>query len=109
MGTHQAATIGISAAGTVGELFQRSVESMRLVNAKAATIELGMTADADSTGNPVAFRAQRPARRVDRSGIFQTDDHADWLFEAKCDGFRAAAEIVRRRLISRNGNRMPRF
>jgi bifunctional non-homologous end joining protein LigD len=36
-------------------------------------------------------------------------DHADWVFEAKFDGFRAAADIVRGRLISRNGNRMHRF
>jgi ATP-dependent DNA ligase len=36
-------------------------------------------------------------------------DHADWVFEAKFDGFRAAADTVRGRLISRNGNQMPRF
>jgi ATP-dependent DNA ligase len=36
-------------------------------------------------------------------------DHADWVFEAKFDGFRAAADTVRGRLISRNGNRMKRF
>ena len=36
-------------------------------------------------------------------------DHRDWVFEAKFDGFRAAADIVRGRLISRNGNRMKRF
>ena len=36
-------------------------------------------------------------------------DHADWLFEAKFDGFRAAADTIRGRLISRNGNDMPRF
>jgi ATP-dependent DNA ligase len=36
-------------------------------------------------------------------------DHADWVFEAKFDGFRAAADTVRGRLISRNGNWMPRF
>jgi ATP-dependent DNA ligase len=36
-------------------------------------------------------------------------DHADWVFEAKFDGFRAAADTVRGRLISRNGNCMPRF
>jgi hypothetical protein len=54
----------ISAAGTVGEVLQRSVESRRLVNAKAATIELGMTADADSTGKLVAFRAPYSAQRV---------------------------------------------
>jgi bifunctional non-homologous end joining protein LigD len=36
-------------------------------------------------------------------------DHADWLFELKFDGFRAAADTVRGRLISRNGNRMQRF
>jgi ATP-dependent DNA ligase len=29
-------------------------------------------------------------------------DHADWLFDAKFDGFRAAADAVRGRLISRN-------
>jgi hypothetical protein len=28
-------------------------------------------------------------------------DHADWIFEAKFDGFRAAADTVRGRLISR--------
>jgi bifunctional non-homologous end joining protein LigD len=36
-------------------------------------------------------------------------DRADWVFEAKFDGFRAAADTVRGRLISRNGNRMKRF
>ena len=36
-------------------------------------------------------------------------DHPDWLFEAKFDGFRAAADTVRGRLISRNGNRLKRF
>lgn len=36
-------------------------------------------------------------------------DHADWVFEAKFDGFRAAADTVRGQLISRNGNRMQRF
>jgi ATP-dependent DNA ligase len=36
-------------------------------------------------------------------------DHADWVFEAKFDGFRAAADTVRGRLISRGGNRMKRF
>jgi ATP-dependent DNA ligase len=36
-------------------------------------------------------------------------DHADWVFEAKFDGFRAAADTVRGRLISRNGNRMNLF
>jgi bifunctional non-homologous end joining protein LigD len=36
-------------------------------------------------------------------------DHADWVFEAKFDGFRAAANTVRGRLISRTGNRMQRF
>jgi len=35
-------------------------------------------------------------------------DHPDWLFEAKFDGFRAAADTVRGHLISRNGNRMKR-
>ena len=36
-------------------------------------------------------------------------DHPDWVFEAKFDGFRAAADTVRARLISRNGTRMRRF
>jgi bifunctional non-homologous end joining protein LigD len=36
-------------------------------------------------------------------------DHPDWVFEAKFDGFRAAADTVGGRLISRNGNRMQRF
>jgi ATP-dependent DNA ligase len=36
-------------------------------------------------------------------------DDPEWLFEAKFDGFRAAADTVRGRLISRNGNRMQRF
>ena len=36
-------------------------------------------------------------------------DHADWLFELKFDGFWAAADTVRGRLISRNGDRMQRF
>jgi ATP-dependent DNA ligase len=33
----------------------------------------------------------------------------DRVFEAKFDGFRAAADTVRGRLISRNGSRMRRF
>jgi ATP-dependent DNA ligase len=33
-------------------------------------------------------------------------DHPDWLFEAKFDGFRAAADTIRGQVISRNGNRM---
>jgi bifunctional non-homologous end joining protein LigD len=36
-------------------------------------------------------------------------DHADWLFELKFDGFRAAADTVRGRLISRNGDRLRRY
>jgi len=36
-------------------------------------------------------------------------DHPDWLFEAKFDGFRAAADTVRGQLISRNGHRMQLF
>jgi hypothetical protein len=36
-------------------------------------------------------------------------DHADWVFEAKFDGFRAAADTVRGRLLSRNRNRMKRY
>jgi bifunctional non-homologous end joining protein LigD len=36
-------------------------------------------------------------------------DHADWLFELKFDGFRAAADTVRGQLVSRDGNRMRRF
>jgi hypothetical protein len=36
-------------------------------------------------------------------------DRADWVLEAKFDGFRAAADTVHGRLISRNGNRMQRF
>ena len=36
-------------------------------------------------------------------------NHPDWLFEAKFDGFRAAADTVHGQLISRNGNRMKRF
>ena len=36
-------------------------------------------------------------------------DHPDWLFEAKFDGFRAAADTVHGQLISRNGNRMKRY
>ena len=36
-------------------------------------------------------------------------DHADWLFEAKFDAFRAAADTHRGRLLSRNGNRMQRY
>jgi len=36
-------------------------------------------------------------------------DHADWVFEAKFDGFRAVADTVRGQLVSRNGNRMHRF
>ncbi len=36
-------------------------------------------------------------------------DDPDWVFEAKFDGFRAAADTVRGRLISRNSSRMRRF
>ncbi len=36
-------------------------------------------------------------------------DHPDWVFEAKFDGYRAAADTRRGRLISRNGCRMRRF
>jgi ATP-dependent DNA ligase len=36
-------------------------------------------------------------------------DHGDWLFELKFDGFRAAADTVRGRLISRNGYRMKQW
>jgi len=36
-------------------------------------------------------------------------DHPDWVFEAKFDGFGAAADTVRGRLISRNGHRLQRF
>jgi ATP-dependent DNA ligase len=42
---------------------------------------------------------------VERAGPF---DHSDWLLEVKFDGFRAAADTVRGRLLSRNGNRMQR-
>ena len=44
-----------------------------------------------------------PVRRPQQFG------HPDWLFEAKFDGFRAAADTVRGQLISRNSNRMKRF
>jgi hypothetical protein len=58
-------------------------------------------------GSALAFRGRWCALHpVQRAGPF---DHADWLFEAKFDGFRAAADTVRGRLISRNGNRMQRF
>jgi ATP-dependent DNA ligase len=36
-------------------------------------------------------------------------DHGDWLFELKFDGFRAAADTVRGRLISSNGYRMKQW
>jgi ATP-dependent DNA ligase len=36
-------------------------------------------------------------------------DHPDWVFEAKFDGLRAAADTVRGLLISRSGHRMQRF
>ncbi len=36
-------------------------------------------------------------------------DHADWPFEPKFNGLRAAADTVRAQLISRNGNRLLRF
>ncbi len=36
-------------------------------------------------------------------------DHPDWIFEAKFDGFRAAADTVRGGLSLRNGSRMRRF
>jgi bifunctional non-homologous end joining protein LigD len=36
-------------------------------------------------------------------------DDGGWLFELKFDGFRAAADTVRGRLISRNSSRMRRF
>jgi bifunctional non-homologous end joining protein LigD len=43
---------------------------------------------------------------IERSEPF---DHADWVFEPKLDGFRAAADTGLGRLTSRNGNRMTRF
>jgi bifunctional non-homologous end joining protein LigD len=36
-------------------------------------------------------------------------EHPDWIFELKFDGFRAAADTVRGRFISRKGNAMQRF
>jgi bifunctional non-homologous end joining protein LigD len=36
-------------------------------------------------------------------------DHADWLFELKFDGFRAAADTVHGRLMPRNGDRLRRY
>jgi bifunctional non-homologous end joining protein LigD len=36
-------------------------------------------------------------------------DHPEWLFEPKFDGFRASANTIRGRMISRNGSRMRRF
>jgi len=54
----------------------------------------------------------KPVRHVivDQSSPAPTAfDQPDRLFEAKFDGFRAAADIVRGHLISRNGNRMKRF
>jgi ATP-dependent DNA ligase len=36
-------------------------------------------------------------------------DDREWLFEPKFDGFRAAADTVRGRQVSRNGNRMQQF
>jgi ATP-dependent DNA ligase len=36
-------------------------------------------------------------------------DDPDWLFEPNFDRFRAAADTVRGRMISRNGSRMRRF
>jgi bifunctional non-homologous end joining protein LigD len=36
-------------------------------------------------------------------------DNSDWIFELKFDGFRAAADTVRGRLISRNGHWLKRF
>jgi ATP-dependent DNA ligase len=36
-------------------------------------------------------------------------DHAEWLFELKFDGFRAAADTVRGRPFSRNGEPLRRF
>jgi ATP-dependent DNA ligase len=36
-------------------------------------------------------------------------DHANCIFEVKFDGFCAAADTARGRLISRNGNRMQRL
>jgi ATP-dependent DNA ligase len=36
-------------------------------------------------------------------------DHGEWLFELKFDGFRAAADTVHGRLISRNGDRLRRL
>ena len=35
-------------------------------------------------------------------------DHPEWLFEAKFDGFRAVADTVHGRLISRTGARIRR-
>jgi ATP-dependent DNA ligase len=36
-------------------------------------------------------------------------DNSDWIFELKFDGFRAATDTVRGRLISRNGHWLKRF
>lgn len=36
-------------------------------------------------------------------------DHPEWVFEPKFDGFRAVADTVRGRMISRNSRPMPRF
>lgn len=43
---------------------------------------------------------------VERAESF---DHADWVFETKFNGFRAAADAVRGRRASRNGNWIQRF
>jgi ATP-dependent DNA ligase len=43
---------------------------------------------------------------VPRAEPFDVDG---WLFELKFDGFGAAADTVRSRLISRNGHRMKQF
>ena len=42
-------------------------------------------------------------RPIDEERFFEAKS------EAKSDGFRAAADTARGRLISRNGNRLPRF
>jgi hypothetical protein len=61
----------------------------------------------EATGHVIASMQKLPL--INPVRLSEPFDHADWVFEAKFDGFRAAADTVRGRLISRNGNCMPRF
>jgi ATP-dependent DNA ligase len=57
----------------------------------------------DDYHNPGMLTLINPVERA------EPFDHRDWVFEAKFDGFRVAADTIRGRLISRKGQRHQRF